>query len=141
MAAADVQVLGPNQRKGNMVARLHGSGAHRPVLILGHLDVVEARREDWTTDPFQFVEKDGYFYGHRPQGGDEFLHLCMQYAARLTDEQMGVYGIGGWLRQLSEFVVFENVVRQGALLQPVQENGGISQCVSFFRQLTGIVSR
>src|ERR1017187_4128365 len=55
--AADVQVLGPNDRKGNMVARLRGAGANRPVLIIGHLDVVEARREDWTTDPFQFVEK------------------------------------------------------------------------------------
>lgn len=65
--AADIQVLGPNDRKGNMVARLHGSGAHRPVLIIGHLDVVEARREDWTTDPFQFIEKDGYFYGRGTQ--------------------------------------------------------------------------
>jgi acetylornithine deacetylase/succinyl-diaminopimelate desuccinylase-like protein len=65
--AADVQVLGPNERKGNMVARLRGSGAKRPVLIIGHLDVVEARREDWTTDPFQFAEKDGYFYGRGTQ--------------------------------------------------------------------------
>ena len=37
------------------------------MLIIGHLDVVEARREDWTTDPFQFVEKDGYFYGRGTQ--------------------------------------------------------------------------
>jgi acetylornithine deacetylase/succinyl-diaminopimelate desuccinylase-like protein len=65
--AADVQVLGPNGRKGNMVARLRGAGARKPVLIIGHLDVVEARREDWTTDPFQFVEKDGYFYGRGTQ--------------------------------------------------------------------------
>src|ERR1700689_2726603 len=65
--AVDVQVLGPNDRKGNMVARLRGTGARKPVLIIGHLDVVEARREDWTTDPFQFVEKDGYFYGRGTQ--------------------------------------------------------------------------
>ncbi len=65
--AADVVVLGPNPRKGNMVARLHGTGAHRPVLLIGHLDVVEARRSDWTTDPFQFVEKDGYYYGRGTQ--------------------------------------------------------------------------
>src|SRR5271170_6460329 len=61
--AADVVVLGPNGRKGNLVVRLHGTGSGKPILIIGHLDVVEARREDWTTDPFQFVEKDGYFYG------------------------------------------------------------------------------
>jgi acetylornithine deacetylase/succinyl-diaminopimelate desuccinylase-like protein len=64
---SDIHVLGPNDRKKNMVARLHGSGKYKPVLLIGHLDVVEARREDWTTDPFQFVEKDGYFYGRGTQ--------------------------------------------------------------------------
>ncbi len=64
---ADVQVLGPNDRKGNLVARLRGSGAHKPILILGHLDVVEARRQDWSANPFEFVEKDGYFYGRGTQ--------------------------------------------------------------------------
>jgi acetylornithine deacetylase/succinyl-diaminopimelate desuccinylase-like protein len=61
----DIQVLGPSShdRKKNMVVRLHGSGKHKPVLLIGHLDVVEALREDWTTDPFQFIEKDGYYYG------------------------------------------------------------------------------
>jgi acetylornithine deacetylase/succinyl-diaminopimelate desuccinylase-like protein len=61
--AADVQVLGPHPRKGNLVARLRGSGARRPILFLSHLDVVEARREDWSVDPFRFLERDGYFYG------------------------------------------------------------------------------
>jgi acetylornithine deacetylase/succinyl-diaminopimelate desuccinylase-like protein len=62
---SDIQVLGPNtnDKKKNVVVRLHGSGKHKPVLLIGHLDVVEARREDWTTDPFQFIEKDGYYYG------------------------------------------------------------------------------
>ena len=62
-ADSDIQVIGPNDRKKNCVVRLHGSGKHKPVLLIGHEDVVEAHREDWTTDPFQFVEKDGYFYG------------------------------------------------------------------------------
>jgi acetylornithine deacetylase/succinyl-diaminopimelate desuccinylase-like protein len=62
-AAADMQLLGPNERKHNLVVRLKGTGAHKPVLMIGHLDVVEANREDWSTDPFKFVEKDGYFYG------------------------------------------------------------------------------
>ena len=65
--ASDIQLLGPNDRKKNLVVRLHGTGAKRPLLLIGHLDVVEARREDWTTDPFQFVEKDGYFYGRGTQ--------------------------------------------------------------------------
>jgi len=65
----DVVVFGPDDRKGNLVVRLRGTGTGglKPVLILCHLDVVEARREDWTTDPFQFVEKDGYFYGRGTQ--------------------------------------------------------------------------
>ena len=46
---------------------MHGTGAKKPILFIGHLDVVEARREDWTTDPFQFVEKDGYYYGRGTQ--------------------------------------------------------------------------
>src|SRR5579864_4477726 len=62
-APSDVQVLGPNSDHANLVARLRGAGARKPILLISHLDVVEARKEDWTTDPFQFVEKAGYFYG------------------------------------------------------------------------------
>jgi acetylornithine deacetylase/succinyl-diaminopimelate desuccinylase-like protein len=64
---ADIHVLAPVARKGNVIVRLHGAGAKKPVLIIGHLDVVEARREDWTTNPFEFVEKDGFFYGRGTQ--------------------------------------------------------------------------
>lgn len=60
---ADIQVSGPNPRKGNLVARLRGTGAGKPILLLSHLDVVEARREDWSFDPFKFIEQGGYFYG------------------------------------------------------------------------------
>ncbi len=61
--AEDLQVLGPHPRKGNLVARLRGDGSRAPLLLLAHLDVVEARREDWSVDPFTFLEQDGYFYG------------------------------------------------------------------------------
>ena len=63
--AADVVIVGggPNPKKKNTVVRLHGTGQHKPLLLIGHLDVVEARREDWSTDPFELVEKDGFFYG------------------------------------------------------------------------------
>jgi acetylornithine deacetylase/succinyl-diaminopimelate desuccinylase-like protein len=78
--AEDVQVLGPNDRKKNLVVRLRGTGKHKPVLQIGHLDVVEAKREDWSTDPFQFVEKDGYFYGRGTQdmkNGDAIMVTTM----------------------------------------------------------------
>ena len=71
-AEADVRVLGPDPRKGNLVARLRGSGKAKPILLLAHLDVVEARREDWSTDPFKLVETDGFFYG-RGTGDDKAM--------------------------------------------------------------------
>src|SRR5690348_2164406 len=52
----DVKVLAPQPRHGNLVARLRGSGKEKPLLLLAHLDVVEAKREDWSTDPFTLVE-------------------------------------------------------------------------------------
>ena len=73
---SDIQVLGPNDRKKNLVARLRGTGKRKPILLISHLDVVEARREDWNLDPFQFIEKDGYFYGRGTQdikSGDAIL--------------------------------------------------------------------
>ena len=64
---ADVQVVrGPGksaETKGNLVARYRGKGTRKPVLLIAHLDVVAARREDWSMDPFVLTEKDGYFYG------------------------------------------------------------------------------
>jgi acetylornithine deacetylase/succinyl-diaminopimelate desuccinylase-like protein len=62
-AGLEVQLVGDNPRKKNLVTRIRGSGARRPVLFIGHLDVVDARREDWSFDPFRFREADGWFYG------------------------------------------------------------------------------
>ena len=62
-AAADIFVGGANSRKANVVVRYRGTGGKKPLLLLAHIDVVEAKREDWTTDPFTLIEKDGYFYG------------------------------------------------------------------------------
>jgi acetylornithine deacetylase/succinyl-diaminopimelate desuccinylase-like protein len=69
---ADVQAFSPAPRKGDLVARLHGSGAKKPILLVAHLDVVPAPREDWSTDPFRLTEKDGYFYG-RGVGDDKYM--------------------------------------------------------------------
>ena len=63
LPASDVQVLMPVPRKGNLVARLRGTGKRRPILLLAHIDVVNAKREDWSVDPFKLTERDGYLYG------------------------------------------------------------------------------
>jgi acetylornithine deacetylase/succinyl-diaminopimelate desuccinylase-like protein len=71
-SGSDLQVFKPAPRKGNLVARLHGTGARKPILLMAHIDVVEARRSDWTSDPFKLLEKDGYFYA-RGSGDDKFM--------------------------------------------------------------------
>ena len=62
-ADQDIHVDGDDPRFQNLVVRYHGTGAAKPILLLAHLDVVEALRSDWSLDPFHFTEKDGYFYG------------------------------------------------------------------------------
>jgi acetylornithine deacetylase/succinyl-diaminopimelate desuccinylase-like protein len=67
---SDIFVGGAIPKKANLVVRYRGTGARKPILLLAHIDVVEAKREDWSTDPFQFLEKDGFFYG-RGTGDDK----------------------------------------------------------------------
>src|SRR5262249_45569834 len=62
-AAGDLNVLGMKPGDGNLVARYRGTGARRPILLMAHLDVVEARPSDWTVPPFRLTERDGYLYG------------------------------------------------------------------------------
>ncbi|MGB2645343.1 MAG: M20/M25/M40 family metallo-hydrolase [Candidatus Acidiferrum sp.] len=67
---SEIFLGGAIPKKANLVVRYRGTGAKKPILLLAHIDVVEAKREDWTTDPFQLVEKDGFFYG-RGTGDDK----------------------------------------------------------------------
>jgi acetylornithine deacetylase/succinyl-diaminopimelate desuccinylase-like protein len=69
---ADVHAFSPAPRKGNLVARLRGTGARKPILLLAHIDVVPAAREDWSTDPFKLVEQDGHFHA-RGSGDDKYM--------------------------------------------------------------------
>ena len=69
-AESDMFIGGAIPTKANLVVRYRGTGARKPILLLAHTDVVEAKREDWSMDPFQFIERDGYFYG-RGTGDDK----------------------------------------------------------------------
>ena len=64
-APSDMVLIAPDDHptKGNLVVRYHGKRTGKPVLFLGHLDVVEAKPEDWSVDPFKLTEKDGWFFG------------------------------------------------------------------------------
>jgi acetylornithine deacetylase/succinyl-diaminopimelate desuccinylase-like protein len=69
-ADSDIFLGGAIPKKGNLVVRYRGTGSKKPLLLLAHIDVVEAKREDWSMDPFQLIEKDGFFYG-RGTGDDK----------------------------------------------------------------------
>jgi acetylornithine deacetylase/succinyl-diaminopimelate desuccinylase-like protein len=72
--ASDIFQGGPKPEKGNLVVRYHGSGARKPLMLLAHLDVVQAFKTDWSPDldPFVFTERDGYYYG-RGSGDDKAM--------------------------------------------------------------------
>jgi acetylornithine deacetylase/succinyl-diaminopimelate desuccinylase-like protein len=76
----DIQLLGPDPRKHNLVVRYRGAGTRRPLLLLAHLDVVDAKREDWSFDPFVFREQDGWFYG---RGTSDDKAMASQFVANL----------------------------------------------------------
>jgi acetylornithine deacetylase/succinyl-diaminopimelate desuccinylase-like protein len=85
--ASDIFVGGPIPTKANVVVRYRGSGARKPILLLAHTDVVEARREDWSVDPFVFIEKDGYFYGRGT--ADDKAQAAVWVATLLRFEREG----------------------------------------------------
>ncbi len=67
-AAGDMEIVGPKPDRMNLVVRYKGSGSvAKPVLVIGHLDVVEAKASDWTLPPFVLTERGGYFYGRGTQ--------------------------------------------------------------------------
>jgi acetylornithine deacetylase/succinyl-diaminopimelate desuccinylase-like protein len=80
--AADIQVISSGPRKGNMVARLRGTGVRRPILLIAHLDVVEAKREDWKFDPFKLQEVDGFF---RARGSIDDKAMASIFVANLIE--------------------------------------------------------
>ena len=86
--ARDVVIAGPNPLRTNLVVRLRGSGARKPILLLAHLDVVEARREDWSLEPFVLTEKDGFFYGRGTADIKDMAAIFAQTLLRLKRERV-----------------------------------------------------
>ncbi|NUQ11109.1 MAG: M20/M25/M40 family metallo-hydrolase [Gemmatimonadaceae bacterium] len=85
---SDVVVLENAPRKGNLVARLRGrSTGKKPILLLSHIDVVEAKAEDWTLPPFQFIERDGTFFGRGVADDKDESAIHLALIMRLREER------------------------------------------------------
>jgi acetylornithine deacetylase/succinyl-diaminopimelate desuccinylase-like protein len=89
--AKDIFVGGPTEKKHNVVLRYRGRGgpgAPKPVLLLAHLDVVEALKADWSDDldPFKFTERDGFYYGRGTADDKAMASLFVAAAIRLKQE-------------------------------------------------------
>ena len=83
----DVQVLGPVEGKGNLVARYRGRDSGRkPLLLLAHIDVVAADPDDWTLDPFTFIEQDGYYYGRGTTDDKDEAAIHIANLIRMKEE-------------------------------------------------------
>ena len=89
---ADMQLIvppgGPN--KGNLVARLKGDGSRKPLLLLAHIDVVEANRADWTRDPFKLVEEDGMFYARGASDDKAMASVFVANMIRYKKEKLAL---------------------------------------------------
>ena len=84
----DLFLGGPNPKKGNLVATLHGTGKRKPLLLLAHIDVVEALKEDWTTDPFKFEEIDGYYYARGSRDDKAMAAIFVANLIRMKQEKL-----------------------------------------------------
>jgi acetylornithine deacetylase/succinyl-diaminopimelate desuccinylase-like protein len=85
-AGFSVQVLGPTPDTQNVVTRLYGNGSEKPILFIAHIDVVEAKRDDWSYDPFQLTERDGYFYGRGATDMKNDVAALLDNLIRLKEE-------------------------------------------------------
>lgn len=83
----DAQVIIPDgaPEDGNLVATLRGSSS-RAVLLLAHIDVVDARREDWERDPFTLIEENGYFYARGATDDKAMAAVFLDLMIRLRQE-------------------------------------------------------
>jgi acetylornithine deacetylase/succinyl-diaminopimelate desuccinylase-like protein len=83
----DIFLGGAAENKGNIVARLKGSGKRKPLLLLAHLDVVEAPQVDWSTDPFKFEEIDGYYYARGSSDDKAMASIFVANMIRMKKEK------------------------------------------------------
>lgn len=83
-----VKLLALEPSRANLVARIRGNGSKRPILVMGHTDVVGVQREKWTVDPFAAVHKEGYIYGRGAVDDKDNLVACLMLMLLLKRQQV-----------------------------------------------------
>ena len=135
IADSDIFVGGPRPERHNVVARLRGKNpaGRKPLLLLAHLDVVEALKADWSPefDPFVFTEKDGYFYARGVADDKAMASIFVANLFRMkaegyvpdrdiivaltSDEESGAFNGAGWLTEQHRALVDAGmVINEGA---------------------------
>src|SRR6185312_10621384 len=129
---ADVHAFSPAPRKGNLVARLRGTGARKPILLVAHIDVVPASREDWSTDPFKLIEQDGY----KP---DRDIIVALETDVKILDND--ALGIQWLLKNHRDLIDAEFALNEGGGVglkdgKPIRSSVQTSEKVSVSYELT-----
>ena len=83
---ADIFIGGSHPKKGNLVATLRGTGKKKPIILMAHIDVVEANPTDWSIDPFKFQEIDGYYYARGSSDDKAMASIFIANLIRMKKE-------------------------------------------------------
>ncbi|HZQ90482.1 MAG TPA: M20/M25/M40 family metallo-hydrolase [Terriglobales bacterium] len=122
--------------RGSIVARLKGNGKKRPLLLMGHLDVVGVERDKWTVDPFGAVIKDGYLYGRGASDDKAMVSACLEivlllhrmkapldrdviFLAEAGEEGTSQFGIGYMVKEHWEKIEAEFALNEGGSIHNV----------------------
>ena len=130
----ETHLFEPTPGRGALVARLKGNGSKRPVLIMGHMDVVGVEKDHWSVDPFAAVVKDGYLYGRGAIDDKGMLAVNLEtmlllkrtvidkggtlsrdviFVANSDEEQSGEWGMGWLIRTHPELIRAEIALNEG----------------------------
>jgi acetylornithine deacetylase/succinyl-diaminopimelate desuccinylase-like protein len=140
-AGIETHLFQPAPGRAALVARLRGTGERKPVLIMGHMDVVGVEREHWTVDPFAAEIRDGYLYGRGAIDDKGMLAANLQtmlllkrhvmdaggtlardviFVANSDEEAGGEWGMGWLIANHPELIRAEFALNEGGRTRIVQ---------------------
>ncbi len=134
------EIVGREPARGNIIARLKGTGKKKPLLITGHLDTVGIDRAKWTVDPLAAIEKDGFLYGRGASDDKPMTTVCLEVMLLLKrlgvvldrdviflgvadEESNGYYGIRYVIEQHWDKIACEFALNEGGTI--LEEDGRV----------------